>query len=149
MTASTELLAIFRERLIEIHGAVTANAVWQSMHRPKRQAYWLNPLVERPGAFEPLGDPVPGLDDVFSVGPEERETVTRHEGAQAGWLYPLNPSSLLAVAVLAPQPGEEDPRPGRGAGWQDRSDRGADAQLRPHRGRRGGQRAFSTVCVPI
>ena len=96
----------FRERLADIWGAA-APKVLQSMTRPKRQAYWLNPLVVRPPEFEPPGEAVPGLDDVFSVDAIVRETVTRHEGARRGWLYPLNPSSLLAVEALAPRPGEE------------------------------------------
>ena len=44
---------------------------------------------------------------MFSVAADLRETVTRHEGARDGWLYPMNPSSLLAVEALAPRPGEE------------------------------------------
>ena len=77
------------------------------MRCPKRQAYWLNPLVARPSDFEHLGVPVPGLDGVFSVDPDAREAVTRHDGARAGWMYPLNPSSLLAIEALAPRPGDE------------------------------------------
>lgn len=107
MAQSVDRLAAFRERLIEIFGAATAAVVWRSMHVPKRHSYWLNPLVEAPRGFAPFGMRVPGLADVYSVAPQERETVTRHEGAQAGWLYPLNPSSLLAIEALVPRPGEE------------------------------------------
>ena len=74
---------------------------------PKRQAYWLNPLVARPPDFEPFGEPVPGLEAMYNVGPDKRESVTRHRGALAGWMYPLNPSSMLAVVALAPGPHEE------------------------------------------
>ena len=99
-------MAEFHERLAEIFGPA-APGVLRSMTHPKRQAYWLNPLVARPPEFEPPGEPVPGLDGMFSVAAHLRETVTRHEGARDGWLYPMNPSSLLAVEALAPRPGEE------------------------------------------
>lgn len=107
MAAPIDLLAKIRERLEKICGSAAADAIWQSMCRPKRQAYWLNPLIERPRGFEPFGDAVPGLEGAYSVAPEERDRVTQHEGTQAGWLYPLNPSSLLAVEALAPRAGEE------------------------------------------
>ena len=96
----------FRERLAEACGPAAA-AVLRSMRDPKRQAYWLNPLIARLPEFEPPGAPVPGLNDVFSVDVQARETVTRHEGARHGWLYPMNPSSMLAVDALAARPGEE------------------------------------------
>ena len=105
-------MAEFRERLAEIFGPAAAG-VLRSMACPKRQAYWLNPLVARPPDFEPPGERIPGLagvpgpDGAFSVDAQAREAVTRHAGARAGWLYPMNPSSLLAVAALAPRPGEE------------------------------------------
>ena len=106
MATSANSLAAFRERLVEICGEA-APRVLRSMGCPKRQAYWLNPLVARPPDFEPFGEPLPGLEAVFSVGPDERASVTRHPGALAGWMYPLNPSSMLAVEALAPGPGEE------------------------------------------
>lgn len=99
-------LSALRERLEEIFGAA-AESVWRSMRTGKRQSYWLNPLLERPPEFVPFGIPVPGLDDTYSVPSGERQRVTRHQGADRGWLYPLNPSSLLAVAALDPRPGEE------------------------------------------
>ncbi len=99
-------MAEFRERIAAICGPA-APAVLRSMAGPKRQGYWLNPLVARPPDFDPPGRPVPGLDGVFSVDSDRRETLTRHEGARQGWLYPMNPSSLLAVEALAPRPGEE------------------------------------------
>ena len=106
METSSKRLVEFRERLAEICGPA-APGVLRSMTRPKRQAYWLNPLVARPPEFEPPGTPVPGLDAVFSVDSDRREAVTRHAGARRGWLYPMNPSSMLAVEALAPRPGEE------------------------------------------
>ena len=106
MAASSNRLVELRERLAEICGPA-APGVLRSMAGPKRQAYWLNPLVARPPGFEPPGTPVAGLDAVFSVDAGTRETVTRHAGARRGWLYPMNPSSMLAVEALAPRPGEE------------------------------------------
>ena len=99
-------MAEFHERLADICGPAAAG-VLRSMTRPKRQAYWLNPLVARPPDFDLPGKPVPGLDGMFSVAADLREAITRHEGARDGWLYPMNPSSLLAVEALAPRPGEE------------------------------------------
>ena len=106
MGTSSRSLAEFHERLADICGPAAAG-VLRSMTQPKRQAYWLNPLVARPPDFEPPGEPVPGLDGMFSVAADLREAITRHEGARDGWLYPMNPSSLLAVEALAPRPGEE------------------------------------------
>ena len=106
MGTSSRSLAEFHERLADICGPAAAG-VLRSMTQPKRQAYWLNPLVARPPDFEPPGEPVPGLDGMFSVAADLREAITRHEGARNGWLYPMNPSSLLAVEALAPRPGEE------------------------------------------
>ena len=106
MTDTSTLPKAFRERLAEICGAATPG-VLRSMDRPKRQAYWLNPLVERPPDFEPFGEPVAGMGGLFSVEADARERVTRNEGALTGWMYPLNPSSMLAVEALAPRSGEE------------------------------------------
>lgn len=77
------------------------------MGRAKRQAYWLNPLIARPEGFQPLGVAVSALDGVYSIAPSKRELITRHAGARRGWIYPVSPSSLLAVVVLAPRLGEE------------------------------------------
>ena len=106
MVEASHPLPEFCDRLAEICGAA-ASGVLDSMASPKRQAYWLNPLVPRPHGFAAIGIPVPGLAGVFSVAAREREIITRHEGAGAGWLYPANPSSLLAVEALAPRPDEE------------------------------------------
>ena len=106
MTDTSTLPGALCERLAEICGAA-APGVLRSMDRPKRQAYWLNPLVGRPPDFEPFGEPVTGMDGLFSVEADARERVTRNGGALAGWMYPLNPSSMLAVEALAPRPGEE------------------------------------------
>ena len=106
MATWSKSLLEFRERLAEICGPAAAG-VLRSMTRPKRQACWLNPLVARPPEFEPPGRPVSGVDGMFSVDADLRETVTRHTGARNGWLYPMNPSSMLAVDALAPEPGEE------------------------------------------
>jgi len=61
---SMQRLNEFRARLSEIYGCTNAAAAWESMQDPKRQAYWLNPLIERRVDFEPIGVDVPGLDAV-------------------------------------------------------------------------------------
>ena len=96
-----------RDRLVEIYGESTGSAVWASLSEPKRQAYWLNPLRQRPASFEPFGERVAGFDGAYHVDHPDRATVTRHAGTTDGWLYPINPSSLLAVRALGACEDEE------------------------------------------
>ena len=74
------------------------------MAAPKDTAYWLNPLRE--GEAPSVGEAVPGLAGVFACGHTDRERVVRHPAATKGRIYVLNPSSVLAVAALDPQPRE-------------------------------------------
>lgn len=96
-----------RDRLVQVYGESTASAVWASLSEPKRQAYWLNPLTRRPESFDPFGERLDGFDDAYHVDHPDRELVTLHAGAADGWLYPMNPSSLLAVRVLGARDDEE------------------------------------------
>ena len=104
-TAIPEVLGGFADRLAEVFGEEPAATVLRTMSEPKRVGYWVNPL--RSG--EPMADSVPvaGLSGCWSVGPEQREAVVAGPGAEHGGVYPINPSSVLAVLALAPQPGEE------------------------------------------
>ena len=44
---------------------------------------------------------------MMTCEPEQRQFVMRHRAATAGCIYPINPSSVVAVEALAPLPGEE------------------------------------------
>ncbi len=101
------VLEQLRDRLDEIFGEPTAASVWSSLSQPKAQTYWLNPLQPRPDSFTPFGKRLEGFDGAYHVDHVDRESVIRHAGASDGWLYPINPSSLLAVRVLDARKGEE------------------------------------------
>ena len=98
-----DLPAAFVARLAVEYGDENARAVLATMRAAKRTSYWVNPLRE--GGVPSVGDPVPGLDDVYSVA-DAREAVVRHPAATSGRIYVVNPSSVLAVAALGPRPGE-------------------------------------------
>ena len=98
-----DLPAAFVARLTSEYGADHARAVVATMRAGKRTSYWVNPLRE--GDVPPIGDPVLGLDDVYAVA-DAREGVVRHPAATTGRIYVVNPSSVLAVVALDPQPGE-------------------------------------------
>lgn len=98
-----DLPAAFVARLTSEYGDDDAQTVIATMRAGKRTSYWVNPLRE--GDVPAIGDPVPGLDDVYSVA-DAREAVVRHPAATTGRIYIVNPSSLLAVVALDPQPGE-------------------------------------------
>ena len=102
-----EQMEQLRQRLDEIFGAPTSSVIWASLSAPKAQAYWLNPLRPRPREFAPLGQRLNGFEGAYYVAPREREAVTQNIGATDGWLYPINPSSLLAVRVLDAREDEE------------------------------------------
>ena len=93
----------FVERLRAELGAEQACRIEATMASPKDVAYWLNPLRE---GEVPSGEAVPGLAGVFACRHADRERVVRHPAATSGRIYVLNPSSVLAVAALDPQPGE-------------------------------------------
>ncbi|NIP16563.1 MAG: RsmB/NOP family class I SAM-dependent RNA methyltransferase [Pseudomonadales bacterium] len=98
-------LAGFGNRLAEIFGIQRANRVLDSMRRPKVFGYWVNPL--RSGSPLPESSPLPEIDGYWTAPDGLRQDILRGDAAINGQIYPINPSSLLAVAVLAPQAGEE------------------------------------------
>ncbi len=100
-----ERLAPLRERLDAIYGPVLAKTVWQTLTASKRVCWVRNPLIARDEL--PDGDPVPGLEDCFSVPGAERERLMAHPAVEAGAVYPMNPSSLLAVRWLEVAPQHE------------------------------------------
>lgn len=101
------LPAAFVERIEDELGPSRARCIVASMSAPKRIAWWINPLRLASGASLPEGVPLPGLPGVMTCEPEQRQFVTRHPAATAGCIYPINPSSVIAVEALAPLPGEE------------------------------------------
>ena len=98
-----ELPPAFAARLALECGDDEAQAVLASMRAKKRTSYWVNPL--RDGDVPARGDPVAGLDGVYSAA-DARDALVRHPAATTGRIYLLNPSSVLAVAALDPRPGE-------------------------------------------
>lgn len=101
------LPAAFVERIEGELGASRAGRIVASMSQPKRIAWWINPLRPASATSLPEGEPLPGMPSVMTDEPEQRQFVTRHAAATAGCIYPINPSSLIAVEALAPLPGEE------------------------------------------
>jgi 16S rRNA (cytosine1407-C5)-methyltransferase len=92
------VLETFTERLEAVYGTGVAERILGSMLAPKRAGYFRNPLVE--WHFEPLGAPIAGLDGCFSVAPEDRQLLLETEAVKVGAVYPINPSSVLAVSNL-------------------------------------------------
>lgn len=76
------------------------------MHQDRQAAYWVNPLRggELPGIGEPLGANLPG---VYRCAVDQREALVDHPAAASGRIYLLNPSSVVAVHALDPQPGDD------------------------------------------
>ena len=100
-----EQLGEFARRLVEIAGAERAREMLCSMVEPARVGYWLNPL--RDGVPVAGSEPRPGLARCGSVSAEQRDELVTADATSDGGVYPINPSSALAVQVLAPQPDEE------------------------------------------
>ena len=93
---------VFAERLQAVYGAA-AEQVIRSLSGAHDLSYWINPLIEQ--AFAPVGRPVEGMTGMWSL-PRDSD-FTNDPAASSGKVYIQNPSSLLAVRVLDPQPGEE------------------------------------------
>ena len=98
------LPAAFLSRLAAELGADAAAAIAATMREDKDQAYWLNPL--RLGEAPAMGAPMAGQPGMVAVAGQLRERLTHHPAAACGRIYPINPSSAVAVRALAPEPGE-------------------------------------------
>lgn len=105
MAAVPPVLAEFVERLVEIAGADCAAAIVQSMLQAKRVGYWVNPL--RAGTALPDSVPMADVPGFWWVPAAEREHVMSHPCVAEGAVYPMNPSSALAVRALVPGAGDE------------------------------------------
>ena len=98
-----DLPPAFVARLTLEYGDDDAQTALASMRARKQTSYWVNPLRE--GGVPTLGDPVAGLDGVYSAA-DARDAFVRHPAATTGRIYLVNPSSVLAVVALDPRPGE-------------------------------------------
>ena len=98
-----DLPPAFVARLTLEYGDDDAQTALASMRTRKQTSYWVNPL--RDGDVPTLGDPVAGLDGVYSAA-DARDALVRHPAATTGRIYLVNPSSVLAVVALDPRPGE-------------------------------------------
>ena len=97
----------FVDRVESELGRSQAERIVASMSQPKRTAWWINPLRAEGAATLPSGERLPGLPGVMTCPPEERRLVLHHPATTRGCIYPMNPSSVVAVHALAPSPGEE------------------------------------------
>lgn len=105
--AAMDLPAAFLQRLEAELGTERASAVAAALGDDKDAAYWINPLREgETPRCRGLGRPVSVLAEIFVCPGVERERLVRHTAASRGPIYLLDPSSVLAVQALAPQPGE-------------------------------------------
>ena len=96
----------FAERMTAIFGERTEQILQNMSTPPQWSAYWRNPLRAQDHAqFEPMGEPLGPLPGVWLT--EARHSLTHSEVAKHGQIYIQNPSSVLAVRVLDPQPDEE------------------------------------------
>ena len=98
-------LEVFFARLDELLGNRVAANVVATMNQPKRKGFWVNPL--RAGVPVAGSEPLPGIADYWVQPAGVQERLADEPQVEAGGIYPLNPSSTLAVAALAPQPDEE------------------------------------------
>lgn len=105
MNANPNVEEAFLARLKEIVGERCAGAVHGTMRGPKDQAYWVNPLVAGEAGLP--GEPVDGAPNCYFLPASRRSEITASPAAVAGSIYPVNPSSVVAVQNLAPQPDEE------------------------------------------
>ena len=103
--AIPEQLGEFVRRLIEIVGDARAGEILATMAARRRVGYWVNPL--RNGEPDAGGEAIPGLEGCWSVGAEQRDEIVATLNTASGAVYPINPSSVLAVLALDPQPDEE------------------------------------------
>ena len=98
-TRIPEPLSEFARRLSEIVGPARADEILRSMDGPRRAGYWLNPL--RGGVALAGSQAIAALPGCWSVAAARREELVAADGAADGGIYPINPSSVLAVQALA------------------------------------------------
>lgn len=105
MTDMPTALEALEGRLVTIYGEAPARKIVLSMTQPKRETYWVNSL--KPACPLAGHEPLDGLPGCFLAPVGDRDSLMRAGATQEGCLYPLNPSSVLAARVLAPEPEEE------------------------------------------
>ena len=89
--------------LAEVYGVDAVPAILATLAESRTLSYWVNPMV--PGDFSPAGEPLDGMPGVYVL--PRGGGFTTSPAANEGKVYIQNPSSILAVRVLEPQPGEE------------------------------------------
>jgi len=95
----------FFARLERLLGNLQAREVLNTMRQPKRRGFWVNALRQgRPlqGAVR-----LPGVPDFWTLAADGDLQLGLDPQVGSGEVYPLNPSSVLAVLALAPQADEE------------------------------------------
>lgn len=98
-------LGALAERLTEGLGVENCQRILDTMRSPKVRAYWANPL--RGGVPLPDSEPVDTVADCWVVPRSLAGQAATLDPVKDGRLYLLNPSSMLAVLALAPEPEEE------------------------------------------
>ena len=108
-TAPTELMERLEALLPEPHLATL-----QSTTVDKQVSFRLTTLKADPidtlarlqnDGFAP--QPIECIDHAWHIESAKRHELTHHPAAEGGLIYIMNPSSMLAAQLLAPQPGEE------------------------------------------
>ena len=113
MLADRERHDAFVASLRALYPSDVAVRILATMTAPKRQGFWRNPLRPLPdAAFSGLlhamdAVPVDGMSDMWSVAPQMRDALVRHELVSAGCVYPVNPASVWAAHRLQVEAGQE------------------------------------------
>ena len=99
-----ELTLLF-ERLDAIYGVAVQRQIRGTLREPKQVAWLHNPLVQADQL--PPGEPLADLDGCFTLPARDRDTLMAHPAVEAGAVYPMNPSSIVAARALDARPGQE------------------------------------------
>ncbi len=116
MQPDQQLPEAFCQRLDRILQPEDFSSTLASMQEPKRSCFRINPLrwsespeslVHRLKIEGIEATDLAGIHQAYSVSPEQRDRLTRCALVEKGQIYVTNPSSMLAVDILAPEAGEE------------------------------------------
>ncbi|MFQ6611134.1 MAG: RsmB/NOP family class I SAM-dependent RNA methyltransferase [Fidelibacterota bacterium] len=107
---SSNLPENFISRLTEIYPDHCAS-VFSSFHQAPKTSVWLNGLKSDPcETYDHLVSdelslsPVAQFPHLYLIPEHQREDLTHHPFAENGFIYPINPSSMIPPLVLNPQP---------------------------------------------
>ncbi len=99
---------VFSAGLEAVYGPSAARAIVAQLAQRSRASYWFNPLLcaDPTSQTPPVpSEPIAELPQMWSAAADSGLSTT--EAASEGRIYIQNPSSVLAVRVLAPLPDEE------------------------------------------